>query len=76
MSPQIVITYPDFLTSAFLFLKSQRQNIEGKQLFAIGEKYYMEDLGLRTALRGFRQSVWVKLLKTQFTSNFGNPTFR
>ncbi len=76
VSPQIVIEYLDHLTAAFLFLRAERQNIEGKKIFSITQKYYMEDLGLRSALRGFRQSdlgkiienaVFLKFLQDNFT---------
>ena len=53
LSPNIVLNYLSYLTSAFLMFKVQRANIVGKKIFEIGEKYYFEDLGLRHTIVNF-----------------------
>ncbi len=72
VSPQLVIEYLAHLEAAFLVHRCPRYDIQGRKLFEIGEKFYFEDLGLRTALRGFRQpdlgkvienAVYLKLLQ-------------
>ena len=53
LSPNIVLNYLSYLTSAFLMFKVQRADIVGKKIFEIGEKYYFEDLGLRNTIISF-----------------------
>ena len=45
-----VLGYLDSLTNAFFIEKIKRADISGKRIFEIGEKYYLEDLGLRHIL--------------------------
>jgi predicted AAA+ superfamily ATPase len=45
-------SYINSLAEAFLFYKSTRYDIKGKQHLSTQEKYYMVDLGLRNALLG------------------------
>jgi len=80
VSPQIVLDYLAHLEAAFLIHRCQRYDIQGKRLFEIGEKIYFEDLGLRTALRGFRQgdlgkivenAVYLKLLQDRWSVSVG-----
>lgn len=63
VSPQIVIEYLAHLEAAFLIHRCQRYDIQGRRLFEIGEKIYFEDLGLRTALRGWRQADLGKVME-------------
>ncbi|MBU4443645.1 MAG: ATP-binding protein [Candidatus Marinimicrobia bacterium] len=56
MSPNIILNYLSNLISSNIILKASRLNIEGRKIFEISEKYYFEDLGLRHALVGYRQS--------------------
>jgi len=55
ISPQIVLTYLDYLQQAFLIYKVKRSDIIGKKLFEIGEKYYFEDWGIKNAIVGYRE---------------------
>jgi hypothetical protein len=80
VSPQIVIDYLSHLEAAFLIHRCHRYDIQGKKLFEIGEKIYFEDLGLRTALRGFRQAdlgkvvenaVYLKLIQDGWAVSVG-----
>ena len=56
VSVQSVIEYLGHLEAAFLIHRTPRYDIQGRRIFEIGEKIYFEDLGIRTALRGWRQA--------------------
>jgi predicted AAA+ superfamily ATPase len=80
VSPQIVIDYLGHLEAAFLIHRCPRFDIRGRRLFEIGEKIYFEDLGLRTSLRGFRQTdigkivenaVYLKLVQDGYAVSVG-----
>lgn len=80
VSPQIVIDYLSHLEAAFLVHRCPRYDIQGRKLFEIGEKIYFEDLGLRTALRSWRQSdlgkvvenaVYLKLVQNGWKPSVG-----
>lgn len=80
VSPQIVIDYLAHLEAAFLIHRCPRYDIQGRRLFEIGEKLYFEDLGLRTSLRGFRQTdlgkvvenaVYLKLVQEGYSVSVG-----
>jgi len=53
MSPQIVLTYLDYLKYSFLIFNVRRSDILGKKNFEINEKFYFEDWGIKNALLGF-----------------------
>lgn len=55
ISPQIVLTYLDYLQQSFLIFKVKRADIVGKKIFEIGEKYYFEDWGIKNAIVGYKQ---------------------
>ena len=63
ISPNIVLNYLSYLSNAFFIFKVPRADIQGKKIFEIGEKYYFEDLGLRHAVRGYRQNDINKILE-------------
>jgi predicted AAA+ superfamily ATPase len=54
IQPKTILEYLNYLTNAFLVWRLHPADIQGKQLFRIGEKYYFEDLGIRHAIRPFR----------------------
>lgn len=47
-----VSTYIDTLVESYIFYKANRYDIKGRQHLSTQEKYYMVDLGLRSALLG------------------------
>ena len=53
ISNNTVMDYLKFLTDAFIIRKVRRQDINGKKIFEIGEKYYFEDLGIRNNIINF-----------------------
>lgn len=52
VSPETVLNYISYCTSAYLFYQVKRQDLQGKQILATNEKYYMADHGLREAVFG------------------------
>ncbi len=63
ISPNIVLDYLSFLSSAFFIFKVSRSAILGKKIFEIGEKYYFEDLGLRHSIIAYKQPDINKILE-------------
>ncbi len=63
VSPNVILNYLSFLEEAFFILKVNRTELKGKKFFEIGQKYYLEDLGLRHALLGYRPTDIGKLLE-------------
>ncbi len=48
-----VLDYIGYLITAFFISKISRTDIIGKKIFAVGEKYYFTDIGLRNTIAGF-----------------------
>jgi len=63
ISSNQIQTYVGYLTNAFLVHKVDRYDMIGKRIFAIGEKYYFENLGLRNAIVGFKPQDAGKILE-------------
>lgn len=63
VTPNVILSYLGFLEQAFFILKVNREELRGKKIFEIGQKYYMEDLGLRHALLGYRTADIGKILE-------------
>jgi len=53
LSPAVVADYLDHLASAFLVFRVPREDLVGKRLLEVGEKWYFQDLGLKASLAGF-----------------------
>jgi len=65
---------------AFLFYRAKRQDLQGKQILSINEKYYMADHGIRQALMGtnardigliLENMVYLELLRRGFHVTVG-----
>ena len=52
VAPETIMNYLGYCTDAFLLHKISRQDIQGKKLLTINEKYYVADHGLREAVFG------------------------
>lgn len=52
VSAETVLNYIRYCTNAYLFYQVNRQDLQGKQILATNEKYYMADHGLREAVFG------------------------
>jgi len=63
ISPNSILNYLNYLTSSFFIHKIKRQEIVGRKIFEINEKYYFEDLGLRHSLIGYRQTDINKIME-------------
>jgi predicted AAA+ superfamily ATPase len=48
----VILEYLRYATSVFLINKVKRQEIIGKKIFEINDKYYFSDIGMRNAILG------------------------
>ncbi|WP_458406317.1 ATP-binding protein [Methanobrevibacter sp.] len=55
VSPKTIYNYLDFLTNACLLYKVQREDLEGKKILSINEKYYCVDQGFNQLRIGRNQ---------------------
>ena len=51
-APETILNYINYCVAAFLFYRVNRQDLHGKKLLAINEKYYVADHGIREAVFG------------------------
>jgi hypothetical protein len=54
-SPQTVLDYFGHLANAYSVNRVRAEDLAGKRLLESGDKYYFDDLGMRSAARGFDQ---------------------
>ena len=59
----LILNYLSFLEDAYFINKVRRSDIQGKVQFAVGEKYYFEDIGLRNAITGFKMNDIGKIIE-------------
>ncbi len=52
ISPETVLNYLKACTDAFLFYQVKRQDLQGKKILTVNEKYYVADHGVREAVFG------------------------
>ena len=52
VSPETVLGYIRACTDAFLFYQVKRQDLQGKKILTVNEKYYVADHGVREAVYG------------------------
>lgn len=52
IAAETIINYIKACTDAFLFYQVKRQDVQGKKLLAVNEKYYVADHGIREAVFG------------------------
>jgi hypothetical protein len=55
VSTQAILNYLKPLINAYFIHQIPRYDINGLNIFEIGEKYFFEDIGLRNSIRGFDQ---------------------
>ncbi len=63
LSPQIVLTYLEYLKQSFLIHIIKRIDIYGKKIFEVGEKCYFEDWGIKNAIIGFKRQYINQLIE-------------
>ena len=56
VSPKTIYNYLDYLTSACLLYKVQREDLKGKKILSINEKYYCVDQGFNQVRIGRNQA--------------------
>lgn len=52
IAPETILNYLKYAEDAYLFFKVRRQDLIGKKILKINEKYYIVDHGLRQAIYG------------------------
>lgn len=52
VAPETILNYIKYCTDAYLFYQVKRQDLQGKQILASSEKYYIADHGVREAVFG------------------------
>ena len=52
VSANIILSYLDFLSNAYIVDRVGRYNIHGKKILEFDEKFYFEDMGLRNVIIG------------------------
>lgn len=62
-SNNIVLDHLDYLQNAFLFFKVSRNNLKGKRILEIGEKYYFHGTGMRHAIISYKPTDINQLLE-------------
>jgi uncharacterized protein len=63
ISPSIIQAYLGYLENAFLITKVKRNDLAGKRVFEVGEKYYFEDLGIRNSIISYQAKDIGKILE-------------
>lgn len=80
VSPETVLNYIRYCCDAYLFYQVKRQDLQGKQILATSEKYYIADHGIREAVFGGNMRdinlvlgniVFLELLRRGYTVTVG-----
>lgn len=61
--PDTIQNYLGYITSAYIAHKVERFDIKGKQFLRINEKYYLNEIGLRHAMLGYKTNDIGQLLE-------------
>lgn len=80
ISPETILNYIKACTDAFLFYKVNREDLIGKKILTVNEKYYVADHGLREAVYGqnnrdieltLENIVYIELLRRGYSVTVG-----
>lgn len=80
VAPETILNYIKYCCDAFLFYQVKREDLQGKQLLATNEKYYIADHGIREAVFGgnmrninliLENIVFLELLRRGYTVTVG-----
>lgn len=52
VAPESILNYIKACEEAFLFYRVKRQDLQGKKILMVNEKYYIADQGIREAVFG------------------------
>ena len=79
-APETTMNYINYCMDAFLIYQVRRQDLQGKRLLAVNEKYYVADHGIREAVYGgnmkdinliLENIVYMELLRRGYTVAVG-----
>lgn len=79
-APETILNYLKYSCAAFLFYQVRREDLQGKQVLASNEKYYLADHGIREAVYGgnmrdinliLENIVYLELLRRQYKVTVG-----
>lgn len=85
VSAETVLNYIRACTEAFLFYRVKRQDLRGKKILTVNEKYYVADHGIREAVYGGNRKdinlvleniVYMELLRRGYTVTVGKVSDR
>ncbi len=85
VSAETVLNYIKACTDAFLFYRVKRQDLQGKKILTVNEKYYVADHGIREAVFGgnmkdinlvLENIVYMELLRRGYTVTVGKVNSR
>lgn len=80
VSTETILNYIRYCTDAYLFYQVKRQDLQGRQILAANEKYYIADHGIREAVFGgnmrdinliLENIVYMELLRRGYTITVG-----
>ena len=80
VSPETVLSYIKACIDAFLFYQVKRQDLQGKKILTVNEKYYVADHGVREAVFGgnlkdinrvLENIIYMELLRRGYTVTVG-----
>ena len=80
IAPETILNYIKACEDAFLFYRARRQDLQGKKILTVNEKYYMADHGIREAVFGgniqdinlvFENIVFLELLRRGYKVTVG-----
>lgn len=85
VAPETILNYIKYCEEAFLFYRVRRQDLLGKKLLTVNEKYYVADHGIREAVYGgnmrdinliLENIVYIELLRRGFKVTVGKAGAR
>lgn len=80
VSTDTILNYIKACESAFLFYSAKRQDVQGKKILAVQEKYYIADHGIREAVFGgnmcdinliLKNLIYMEMLRRGYTVTVG-----
>lgn len=80
VAPETILNYINACEDAFLFYRVRRQDLQGKKILTVNEKYYIADHGIREAVFGgnmkdinlvFENIVYMELLRRGYKVTVG-----
>lgn len=63
ISHNLILDYLNYLCEAFFLYKIKRNDLKGRKILEFGEKYYFEDLGIRHAIRRYKDEDINKIIE-------------